>query len=1055
MKHLHCPCGYFYEGASSSSSGKMPCPRCHRENLDIFDATLDPRSGRFVCRSRSCLGEQIPPQSSPTIPPDSFRQDLQFGSPSSFLLSDATLFHLHCSFCSRIFEIDDPSDVPGPVACYACHKGPLSGPFPVGDLARGTCGFAGCGRAVAAPSSPTDVVPAGSLVPSVGEEFPYRANEISYRVMEDELSDQNTWSVFRVGQQPPLKAQLFWKYWVPFEYFHSRFLRKGIIVIGTKALEAFLNTLVGAAEGAALGGGIGAGTGAIKGALTSVVTATAGEPIKQGTEKVVRAQKLNKLVYATGLEQFMLPVWLGYDESNYPATLPDHASWQIFKRRLYFKPPKSGGLNQRMIMCPKILHAFQVTSDEALRWKLIWEASSMWPMLDYIYFNDIFLLSAGSFDVNALSDDMEPDLPALEGRIEPYVRNTCRAARFYYLSRNFFLDEFFEYTLPQMEVQTLHTFQFIKNEFAALKESFELKETVSDKKSETRRSPARPKEDKHSIEMSALEEEFISLSELNNLKSLFDILHRLRQSALEVGAYDEGEGFCHYEIKILLEKLVQRYRESIGRSRYQNKIFFEYIKELTAAILVKAGTTSSELASYLQGDVQVISKSHGLTKLVHHKTASKSSTSHTAAELIPNLDVGIQVGFSALQKIVSEGTDGLRKIIDAEKKMKVFDAVEIMGHIAGFLRLSCGTANFIMQISAQGALIDAVAQTTSPAIANIFSGSSPFSIFGTALSNILTKELKLYGLHKMDVEVLKVVDDYIEEASIEEHPKSLSGLKWSDKKTVRMRRYDPQSADSKVLYRYFPRVLRHLFIASKPLPEIQVLVQNIRKTYGSKDAIKHKEAQLIVDLQMQVSPLAGFGPGSGIAVSRMAELASHSGKHLVQEAYDKDCKTVIDELYKLYLFIFYARKYRFLIETAREEFVFREDLQDILNSQPRDPNDVRSTLYEEILRDRSRNYGPGVDTPSTVRSHESSPPAVPPVPSSSAQPSSSPHLDAEAIAHGYDSTAAQDIVMKEEGGYKNHFCVKCRAKVDFNLVYVNGVEGIMCPRCGGVGLRGG
>ncbi len=263
------------------------------------------------------------------------------------------------------------------------------------------------------------------------------------------------------------------KLWYEFEYFHGRFLKKAAVEIGDRAMRVLVASGVGAAMGAG-GGPVGAGVGAATSAIGLAIPLGFMAIASNATTKGKRQWGLHKgrggaqtggngnqpgfqTLRPTDAARYYFYFWPGYQNSRLSLQEYFHAfqangqpllnsTFGQLKQLLFFKPPKSGErLNLFEFLYPlEVLDNSPgtVLSQESLkRFTLIWQASSCWPMLDYLYFNQSFYTTFQKWEQQRA------------GLFTPEkLKNFFYAARYYFLSRDFYLDHFFENILPKYDL---------------------------------------------------------------------------------------------------------------------------------------------------------------------------------------------------------------------------------------------------------------------------------------------------------------------------------------------------------------------------------------------------------------------------------------------------------------------------------------------------------------------------------------------------------------------------------------------------------------------------
>lgn len=310
------------------------------------------------------------------------------------------------------------------------------------------------------PRSPFDdtiqrnsaVVPASRLTLQPVN-VPLSVNEILRKYYEV-MQEKNT------GVFHPTEAmhQLWWN----FEYFHTRFAKKAAAEISSTALSVATATALGAA------GGLQSGAIALGGSVAGkTVTLTGSNIIK----KVRRQFGMNK-----GQKTFTKddPVanqninllYEMYAWPGYAARVPVQASGDI-----YYKPPKSGSINSNLLNYNFFLEYIKNNDQPAIasmmggtpgtqptltqdmlkqmtfkKLDAFWQMSNDWPMLDYLFFNYGFFYYSERFFI----DKLESSLKIIHGE-QKLLPDLLYASRFYFLSKNFYLEHFFRIILPTYE----------------------------------------------------------------------------------------------------------------------------------------------------------------------------------------------------------------------------------------------------------------------------------------------------------------------------------------------------------------------------------------------------------------------------------------------------------------------------------------------------------------------------------------------------------------------------------------------------------------------------
>lgn len=261
--------------------------------------------------------------------------------------------------------------------------------------------------------------------------------------------------------------------WMQFEYFSTGFAKK----VGMEVLDVGVDLAASAALGLAVGGPHTAATTVVGGATTKIIHTSVTNISKKNTRdsemrvnhQHVQSQPLPPIEAAKSMNVFLPAndpsvryyayIWPGYNRARRSGLSceQDFANALIgrltgspdfnLKRIIYYKPPKSGGVNNDLINYLFIIRKmFSQSDDYTDTFKtldLFWLMSRNWPMLDYLFFNYGFFKYFNDFK-NILPFRVNFD----QNKKDEVVRNFLYTSRFYFLSKDFYLESFFRVIIP-------------------------------------------------------------------------------------------------------------------------------------------------------------------------------------------------------------------------------------------------------------------------------------------------------------------------------------------------------------------------------------------------------------------------------------------------------------------------------------------------------------------------------------------------------------------------------------------------------------------------------
>lgn len=264
--------------------------------------------------------------------------------------------------------------------------------------------------------------------------------------------------------------------WLSFEYFHTRFIKK----VGAETLDVGIDLATSAGIGFTLGGPHSAAVSLAGGATTKVlntsITNISKKKIRdsemQNSHQVLQSLPAPSIEAAKAIgfhfpesEQsvkYYAYVWPGYDrfrrkaiscEQDFERTLFNLSTRDsdfYLKNDIYYKPPKSGKINHSLLnyffLVRNIFSASENYNDTFENLNLFWTLSKNWPMLDYLFFNYGFFKYFLDFQKTL------PFRSALEAKkADEIVRSFFYTGRFYFLSKDFYLEHFFRVIIPTYE----------------------------------------------------------------------------------------------------------------------------------------------------------------------------------------------------------------------------------------------------------------------------------------------------------------------------------------------------------------------------------------------------------------------------------------------------------------------------------------------------------------------------------------------------------------------------------------------------------------------------
>lgn len=249
--------------------------------------------------------------------------------------------------------------------------------------------------------------------------------------------------------------------WYAFEYFHARFMKKALIETGRVAARTAFSSGMGAAVGM-----VGGPPGVVLGAAGGIVATVTASGLRAGVRGIISKGRRQYDLYkgrkaaqkhfeddattlavgdvAEGIVLYYL--WPGYMHNREPFAAANPVFVRL-KEHIYFKPPKSGErLNNYYFSYLGILSHLDAPENQT-KFDILWTVSNVWPMLDYLFFQQSFYAEFQSF---------KSLLPAISGRdVTPspdVLRNFLFTSRWYFLTRDFYLDHFFYNILPRYEL---------------------------------------------------------------------------------------------------------------------------------------------------------------------------------------------------------------------------------------------------------------------------------------------------------------------------------------------------------------------------------------------------------------------------------------------------------------------------------------------------------------------------------------------------------------------------------------------------------------------------